>query len=90
MKVKYIGPSFGAVGLTNGIVYECLGVELDGKALRIIDDEGPAYWDLEDGEKDGYLYSAKSPGPLDGSVSSGRWEIVEDDQNDSLKKAIFG
>ena len=90
LRVKYIGPSFGVFGLTSGKVYECLGVELDGKALRIIDDEGPAYWELEEGEKDGYLYSAKAPGPLDQSTPPGRWEIVEDDEEGSLKKAILG
>lgn len=89
MKVRYIGPSFGAAGLTNGNVYECLGIECNGCALRIIDDEGYAGWDPDPDEKEGYLYSAKSPGPLDGSVE-GRWEIVEDDEIGSLNKAIYG
>lgn len=90
MRVRYIGPSFGAFGLTNGKVYECLGVELDGQALRVIDDEGYAYWELEPDEKEGYLYSAKHPAPMDGSVSGGHFEIVEDDERGSLHRAIFG
>ena len=38
MKVQYIGESFGAASLTSDKIYECLGVELDGNALRVIDD----------------------------------------------------
>ncbi len=77
MKVKYIGPSFGdgVWGLTDGKIYECLGEEYG--FLRVIDDEG------ED-----YLYSASEPMPLDGSVSGGKWVIVEDDENKTLSKAI--
>lgn len=77
MKVKYIGETFGGgyTGLTDGKVYECTDVEYD--LLRIIDDEG-----------EGYLYSSKSPGPLNGSSPTGRWEIVEDDQNGTLKRLI--
>lgn len=78
MKVRYVGESFGVDGLTNGKVYECLGVE--GPFLRIIDDSG------ED-----YLYSAKRPAPLDPNTGQGgKWEIVEDDEKGTLKKAIYG
>jgi len=78
MKVKYIGESFGVDGLTDGKVYECLGVE--GPFLRIIDDS----------EED-YLYSAKKPAPMDPDEGpGGRWEIVEDDSKETLKKAIYG
>ena len=35
MKVKYIGESFGVDSLTNGKIYDCLGV--DAGMLRIID-----------------------------------------------------
>ncbi len=52
MKVKYIGKTFGIEGLTNGKIYECIGIE-DGM-LRIIDDSG------ED-----YLYSAIKPASLE-------------------------
>ena len=90
MKVKYIGPSFGTFGLTNGKTYECLEVDEATGALRIIDDEGPAYWGLDPGEKDGYLYSPINPKPIDGSSPGGRWEIIEDDENGSLRLAIFG
>ena len=73
MKVKYIGESFGAVSLTNGKIYECLG--FDSGMLRVIDDSD------ED-----YLYSVVNPRPLDGSSKGGRWEIVEDDENNTLTK----
>ena len=52
MKVKYIGESFGVDSLTDGCVYECVGVEGDFGFLRIVDDSG------ED-----YLYSATNPRP---------------------------
>lgn len=91
MKVKYIGPSFGAFGLSDGKIYECTEVDFEINAIRVIDDEGPAYWDPEPEEgPDGYLYSAKNPRPLDGSSPGGRWEIVEDDENGSLHKVIRG
>lgn len=75
MKVRYIGQSFGVDSLTNGKIYECLGVE--PPFIRIIDDSG------ED-----YLYSASGPGPLDGSVPFGQWEIIEDDEKGTLQEAI--
>lgn len=79
MKVRYKGPTFGAVSLTSDKVYECLGTDCNGHALRIVDDS----------EED-YLYGAKNPSPLDGSSPGGTWEIVEDDENGTLKKAIYG
>lgn len=90
MKVRYIGNTFGGgyCGLTNGKVYECLGVEFE--CLRIIDDEGYSYWTKEPGEREGYLYDAKAPQPLDGETTPGRFEIVEDDENGTLQKAIYG
>lgn len=91
MKVKYVGETFGVAGLTDGVVYDCLGVEDGGDfgpMLRIIDDEGPDYGEKRDNEPDGYLYSPKNPAPLDGSSPGGRWEIIEDDENGTLKKAI--
>ena len=90
MKVKYIGQSFGIFGLTNGKIYECTEIDELSGALRIIDDEGPAYWELDEGEKDGYLYSPTNPRPIDGSSPGGKWEIVEDDEKGSLRKAIYG
>lgn len=75
MKVRYIGPSFGAVSLTSNKVYECIGVEFD--LLRIIDDSD------ED-----YLYSSINPAPLDRSSPGGKWEIVEDDENGTLRALI--
>ena len=66
MKVKYIGESFGVDSLTDGRVYECVGVEGDFGFLRIVDDSG------ED-----YLYSMTNPAPLDGSSPGGWWEVIE-------------
>jgi len=63
MKLKYIGESFGIEGLTNGTVYDCLGVE--GDFVRVIDDSG------ED-----YLYSRYNPGPIDGEPK-GKWDVIE-------------
>lgn len=63
MKLRYIGPSFGIDGLTDGKIYEA--VEEDGM-YRVVDDSG------ED-----YLYSITDPAPLDGSCPPGRWEIIE-------------
>ena len=75
MKVRYIGQSFGVDSLTRNKIYECIGVIRP--FLRIIDDSG------ED-----YCYSATGPGPLNGEVPPGKWEIIEDDEEGSLKKAI--
>lgn len=75
MKVKYIGKSFGVESLTNGKIYECIGIE-DGM-LRIIDDSG------ED-----YLYSAIKPSSLENMNLGGKWEIVEDNENKDLAKII--
>ena len=73
MKLRYIGESFGAVSLTNGKIYKCLGY--DSGMLRVVDDS----------EED-YLYSVVNPRPLDGSSNGGRWEIVEDDKDNTLTK----
>jgi len=75
MKVRYVGESFGVDELTNGKVYECIGIEFD--LLRIIDDS----------EED-YLYSSINPAPTDRSSPGGRWEIVEDDSEGSLSKLL--
>ena len=36
----------------------------------------------------GYLYSPKNPGTLDGKIT-GKFEIIEDDEKGSLAKAIL-
>ena len=79
MKVRYKGESFGVLGLRNNKIYECLSVEYG--LLRVID---------ESEEDDGILYSAINPRPLDASSPGGKWEIVEDDERGTLKKAING
>lgn len=90
MKVRYVGDTFGGgyCGLTNGKVYECLGVEFG--CLRVIDDEGYTYWEKEPGEQEGYLYSTRAPQPLDMETPPGRFEIVEDDADGTLQRAIYG
>lgn len=75
MKVRYVGKSFGVECLTNGKIYECIGIE-DGM-LRIIDDSG------ED-----YLYSSIEPSSLENPELSGTWEIIEDNENKDLSKII--
>ena len=80
MKVKYIGTSFEVDGLTNGKVYEVVELDEFSGALRVIDDSD------ED-----YLYSPKHPRPVAvPDHPGGHWEIVEDDENGTLKKAIHG
>lgn len=75
MKVKYIGVSFGVEGLTNGKIYDVIGIE--DYMLRIIDDSG------ED-----YLYSAIKPCLLEDSSKCGEWEIVEDNNDKDLEKLL--
>lgn len=75
MKVKYIGKSFGVEGLTDGKIYECIGIE--NGMLRIIDDS----------EED-YLYSAIRPSSLENPELFGKWEIIEDNEDEDLKKII--
>lgn len=73
MKLKYVGESFGVDSLTDGKIYDCVGVE--NGMLRIVDDS----------EED-YLYSVVNPRPLDGGSMGGKWEIVEDDKENTLTK----
>lgn len=77
MKVKYIGESFGIDGLTDGKTYEVTQVDPLTGMLRVIDDSG------ED-----YLYSPTKPRPIAINREFGRFEIVEDDENETLKKAM--
>ena len=79
MRVRYVGVSFGIDSLTDGKEYEVLTYEKDTGALRILDDSG------ED-----YLYDPRNPRPVaDPSHPGGRFEIVEDDENLTLRKAIY-
>lgn len=75
MKVRYVGQTFSVDSLTDGKVYEVIGVEYG--MLRVIDDSG------ED-----YLYSANNPGTIAGKLRGGKFEVVEDDENGTLKQAI--
>ena len=73
--VKYVGKSFGLEGLTDGKIYGCIGIE-DGM-LRIIDDS-----------QEDYLYSASRPASLENPELFGKWEIVTDNDNKELERAI--
>ncbi len=75
MKLRYIGKSFYVEGLTNGEVYECLGIE--GAYFRVIDDSG------ED-----YVYRIINPGPPTNSNWPARWDIVEDSDDRLLERTI--
>lgn len=77
MKVQYIGKSFGVDSLTNGKIYECIGIE--DPFLRIIDDS----------EED-YLYAIKEPGDHLNSSAKGVWKVIEDDKHGTLNKLING
>ena len=75
---RYVGVSFGIDSLTNGKEYEVLEYDADIGALRIIDDSG------ED-----YLYDPVNPRPIaDPNHPGGRFEIVEDDADNTLQKTI--
>ena len=79
MRVRYVGVSFGIDSLTDGKEYEVLTYEKDTGALRILDDSG------ED-----YLYDPRNPRPVaEPSHPGGRFEIVEDDENLTLRKVIY-
>ena len=73
MKVKYFGSNIGVDGLTDGMEYNCLGIE--GDFLRVIDNSG------ED-----YLYPLSNPASIVGKI--GRWVISVDSENSTLGKAF--
>ena len=82
MKVRDIRSSKGILSLTDGKVYECLGVEYG--FLRMIDDEGYSYWEKEPDEKEGYLYPPAGVLINEDGSRTGRVEIVEDDAQGTL------
>jgi hypothetical protein len=45
--------------------------------LRIIDDSNEEF-----------LYSPTNPAPLNNSSKGGKWVIIQDDENETLKKAL--
>lgn len=80
MRVKYVGTSFGVDGLTDGKEYEVLCIDELSGALSVVDDSG------ED-----YLYSPTNPKPIvSPNHPGGKFLIVEDDEQSSLHKAIYG
>lgn len=72
MKVRYVGEDTGVSGLSNGKIYEVIGIEYD--LLRVIDNSG------ED-----YLYSSFAPGDCTGTTT-GIFKVVEDDKDKKLEK----
>lgn len=75
-KVKYIGKSFGVESLTNGAIYDVVGIEKP--LIRIIDDS----------EED-YLYSITEPAALEDNQLCGRWKVIEDyTEGNELSKII--
>ena len=77
MRVRYVGQNINWDGLFDGNVYEVLEVDSLSGLLRIVDESG------ED-----YLYHPKIPHNLSKPSIRGRFEIVEDDENGTLDKAI--
>ncbi len=79
LRLQYIGESFGKdCGLTNGVIYECAGVE-ENDTVYIIDDSG-----------EGHYYSAIDPGPRDKSVPTGKWKVIKDLECGLLKGLANG
>lgn len=79
MKAKYIGVSFGVDGLTNEKVYEILEVDELTGAFRVVDDSG------ED-----YLYDTRNPRPIAVTTHpGGHWELIEDDEKQTLRHALL-
>lgn len=79
MKVRYLGKNIGVDGLVNNNVYEVAYVDELTGYLAVVDESG------ED-----YLYHPKNPKPIASeNHPGGKFEIVEDDSNRSLEKAIF-
>ncbi|WP_297017533.1 hypothetical protein [uncultured Dialister sp.] len=74
MKVRYIGPNQGVDSLTDNKVYTVVSV--DAPWIQIIDDS-----------EEGYAYLINEPRLLDSKVA-GKFEIVEDDDKGTLKKAF--
>ena len=79
MKVKYFGPDIGVDGLVGGNEYEVLSV-----------DEVTGYFAVVDESGEDYLYHPKRPQAIAGEYKGGRFEIVEDDEQQTLHKAIYG
>lgn len=79
MKVKYIGENIGIDGLFNGNIYEVIAIEKEIGALRIIDESG------ED-----YLYSPSKPKSAAGEYKGGRFEVIEDDKDNTLTRVLKG
>ena len=92
MKVKYTGPTIGLNYLVDGEIYEVVEVDKVTGAFRIMDGDSQDDFNVYDEPdwKPGALYSPVRPKNLCGEYEGGRFEIVEDDEAGSLKKAIYG
>lgn len=75
MEVMYIGESFGPDCLTDKKIYTVIDTFYN--YLNVIDDSGNEI-----------LYSASNPAPLDGSSPGGKWKIIKDDKDRTLKRYI--
>ena len=78
MIVRYIGPNIGIDGLIDGNVYNVLCVDPLTGYLSVVDESG------ED-----YLYHPKKPQAIAAEYKGGRFEIVEDDDKQTLHNAIY-
>ena len=79
MKVRYIGPDIVIDGLFDGHIYEVRNVDDVSGYLSVVDESG------ED-----YLYHPQKPQAIAGKYEGGRFEIIEDDESETLHDAIFG
>lgn len=79
MKVRYVGENIGVDGLVNGNSYEVIELEREFGAIRLIDESG------ED-----YLYSLSKPKSAAGEYKGGKFEVIEDDEKNSIQRALNG
>ena len=79
MRIRYLGPNIGVDGLIDGHVYDVVRV-----------DELTGYLSIIDESSEDYLYHPKCPQAIAGEYKGGRFEIIEDDENRTLYKAICG
>jgi hypothetical protein len=77
MRVRYIGPDIGVDGLVDGHIYDVVCVDPLTGYLSVIDESG------ED-----YLYHPQKPQAIAGNYKGGKFEIVEDDADQTLNGII--
>lgn len=77
MIVKYLGPDIGIDGLFDQKEYAVIEIDPFSGMLRILDESG------ED-----YLYHPTRPKAFAGEYKGGKFEMIQDDSNQSLQKAM--